>query len=156
MELLVALALAALVLSLGTALLVEFLKAANAHVGRSPGVGGPVDVALDALEQDLRHAARVLPAGAEARGERAVLRAVLSSGERVRWFVRRGTLVRESAWGGDPSSRTARQVATRVGTADVEVFSPLARVALRVEGSPLRLRAVLLRNEGRVPLPEEP
>ena len=153
-EMLVALAIVAIVLLVAGELLVRLSRQVERQALRSPSVGGGADHALDQLEHDVREAA--LMQAVEAPGGVRGLVLDMTDGERITWILQKSSLLRRrEPLGGKPAEREM------VGAVSLMAWSRrsdhLMDLRLRREGETLRQRTVLLRNVDRVvPPPEAP
>lgn len=156
LELLVALALLAVVILVSAVLVVELIRASAAEESE-PTTGGGTDIALGLIERDVRLALRVRRSARWLGSADAALVLEMSGGDQVAYAVRGDRLDRAllPAGGEEPRERVlVRDVLV------AELSGPrdrLVEVVLRRAGEPVRERAVLARNllreAGRGPPP---
>jgi len=142
-ELLVALALSAVVIVVGCALFLELARDGAAQAGREPAVGGSTDVALEMLVRDVRSAAAREPARGAWRDGGLVLRQ--GDGSLVAWEATGDSLVRRCGPAGQEPE--ARVVLDDLVVAEIDADARgVVRVRVRAPDGPLRERLVLARN----------
>ena len=147
-ELLVAVALSAVVLLAGTALLIRLLHQASDELGRPPVIGGRDQLALRQMERDAQAAVAAPESRGHWRTEQGTILFEMADGRLIVYHREEERLLR-TVIGAPHEPERVRELADGLIGADFARSGTLFHLRLTRSGRPGRYRVVLGRNLGR-------